>query len=31
MSARRPFEANVKRIKEYIRAGDCFQVLPSQR
>ena len=25
------YEAKVKRIKEYIRAGDCIQVVPSQR
>ncbi len=28
---RRDFEAAVKRIKEYIYAGDAFQVVPSQR
>ena len=25
------FEANVEQVIEYIRAGDCFQVVPSQR
>jgi anthranilate synthase component I len=29
--AREQFEANVERIVEYIRAGDAFQVVPSQR
>jgi anthranilate synthase component 1 len=28
---REEFEANVRRIIEYIRAGDAFQVVPSQR
>jgi anthranilate synthase component 1 len=28
---REEFEANVERIIEYVRAGDCFQVVPSQR
>ncbi len=28
---REQFEANVSRIVEYIRAGDAFQVVPSQR
>ena len=28
---REQFEANVERVIEYIRAGDCFQVVPSQR
>ncbi len=28
---REQFEANVRRIVEYIRAGDAFQVVPSQR
>jgi anthranilate synthase component 1 len=28
---RERFEANVERIVEYIRAGDAFQVVPSQR
>jgi anthranilate synthase component 1 len=25
------FEANVSRMREYIQAGDCFQIVPSQR
>src|SRR5262249_22298307 len=29
--SRAGFEANVSRIIEYIRAGDAFQVVPSQR
>ena len=29
--SREQFEANVSRIIEYIRAGDAFQVVPSQR
>ncbi len=29
--AREQFEANVRRIVEYIHAGDAFQVVPSQR
>ena len=29
--SREEFEANVRRIIEYIRAGDAFQVVPSQR
>ncbi len=29
--SREQFESNVKRIIEYIRAGDAFQVVPSQR
>jgi anthranilate synthase component I len=29
--SRERFEANVERIIEYIRAGDAFQVVPSQR
>ena len=28
---REQFEANVRRIIEYIHAGDAFQVVPSQR
>ncbi|OQA56962.1 MAG: Anthranilate synthase component 1 [Candidatus Omnitrophica bacterium ADurb.Bin277] len=28
---RAQFENNVRKIKEYIRAGDCIQVVPSQR
>lgn len=29
--SRAAYEAKVRRIKEYIRAGDCIQVVPSQR
>ena len=29
--SREQFEANVARIIEYIRAGDAYQVVPSQR
>jgi anthranilate synthase component 1 len=29
--SRKDYEAKVRRIKEYIRAGDCIQVVPSQR
>ncbi|MCL4287833.1 MAG: chorismate-binding protein, partial [Thermoleophilia bacterium] len=29
--SRERFEANVERIVEYVRAGDAFQVVPSQR
>jgi anthranilate synthase component I len=29
--SREQFEANVSRIVEYVRAGDAFQVVPSQR
>jgi len=29
--SREQFESNVARIIEYIRAGDCYQVVPSQR
>ena len=29
--AREDFEAAVERIREYIRAGDCMQVVLSQR
>lgn len=29
--SRKDYESKVRRIKEYIRAGDCIQVVPSQR
>jgi anthranilate synthase component 1 len=29
--SQKDYESKVKRIKEYIRAGDCIQVVPSQR
>ena len=29
--SRASYESKVRRIKEYIRAGDCIQVVPSQR
>ena len=29
--SRKEFEANVERVIEYVRAGDAFQVVPSQR
>lgn len=31
LESRAAYEAAVERIKEYVRAGDCFQVVPSRR
>jgi anthranilate synthase component 1 len=31
LETRAAYEAAVRRIKEYVRAGDCFQVVPSRR
>ncbi len=31
LAAREAYEAAVRRIQEYVRAGDCFQVVPSRR
>ncbi|MGZ6388059.1 MAG: anthranilate synthase component I [Ktedonobacterales bacterium] len=31
LESRVAYEAAVERIKEYVRAGDCFQVVPSRR
>jgi anthranilate synthase component 1 len=31
LAARSAYEAAVARIKEYVHAGDCFQVVPSRR
>ena len=31
LESRAAYEAAVRRIQEYVRAGDCFQVVPSRR